>query len=134
MGHPAGKGADGLHLLGFSELEFQLSMLFFRSLTLHNLLGQFIVDFYQLRRTHPNAAFQRLVDFFAVAPIQFRRRWKTDHCLDFLQTLVFGVTDEDIEHFVEGEAQASDFVEHLRKNLVGDALAVDEHAVAIEND
>jgi len=54
------------------------------------------------------------------------------HLRDDLNALLHGVTDEDLEHVFERHAQA-DLIQHRAEDLVGDALAVDEDAIAIED-
>ena len=78
--------------------------------------------------------FQRIVDVVLVAQVEFGWRRLADHRLDFLQALRARVADKGVEHIIEGEFQAADFVKHAREHFVGNALAVDQHAVAIEDD
>ena len=71
--------------------------------------------------------------YLLVASIQIVRR-RTPSAPRFFPGIAGGMTDKDVEHLFEAEAQAADLVERAREYFVGDALAVDEHAVTIEND
>ena len=64
---------------------------------------------------------------------QGRRGWMTEHCFNLDQALCLRMTDKDIEHLFEGKLQPAFLVENAGKDFVGDALAVDEHAVTIED-
>jgi len=78
--------------------------------------------------------FQGIINVVLVAQIEFGWWRLTDHRLDFLQALRARVPDKGVEHIIEGEFQAADFVKHAREHFVGNALTVDQHAVAVEDD
>ena len=67
-----------------------------------------------------------------VAQVELGRWRRADQVLRLSAGTAPRMADKGVEHVIQRELQAADFFEHAREHFVGDALAIDQHAVTIE--